>query len=90
METQKNNLDLSHLDNDDYQNREGGYPASGKPCTISTYKNTISLDFKNTSKNEALAWTKRWLANNNLEASRIGAMQDGDYEDDWVAVYVTI
>lgn len=84
------------LATDDYQHRRGDYPESGEADTIDVYENndstfTIEADFKNTSEDEAKRWIERFAEKNDLIIVKAAdAIQDGDYEDDWVRAWVKV
>lgn len=84
------------LATEDYQHRRGDYPASGEADIIDVYENndstfTIEADFKNTSEDEAKRWIERFAEKNDLIIVKAAdAVQDGDYEDDWVKAWVKV
>ena len=84
------------LATEDYQHRRGDYPESGEADTIDVYENndstfTIEADFKNTSEDEAKRWIERFAEKNDLIIVKAAdAIQDGDYEDDWVRAWVKV
>ena len=84
------------LATEDYQHRRGDYPESGEADTIEVYENndstfTIEADFKNTSEDEAKRWIERFAEKNDLIIVKAAdAIQDGDYEDDWVRAWVKV
>ena len=84
------------LATDDYQHRRGDYPESGEADTINVYENndstfTIEAYFKNTSEDEANRWIERFAEKNDLIIVKAAdAIQDGDYEDDWVRAWVKV
>lgn len=75
----------------DYQRRGGNYPDAGVPDTISVsgWRNEFSIEylFKSTGEREAKRWVERDLGSA-AKQFKITTRQDGDYKDDWVAVYV--
>lgn len=79
---------------DDWQKRNGGYPRSGVPDAVDnagSYGDEafIEFSFKNTSESQARSWVHGWLKSKRLPHTKIESGQDGDYQDDWVIVYVT-
>ena len=75
---------LKSFETDDYQNRNGDYPKSDIPDSISYYKFGLEFYFKNTSEKSAKNWVKTFCDKNGLVPTSIDAWQDGDYQDDWV------
>lgn len=79
---------------DDWQNRDGAYPKSGVPDAVDnagSYGDEafIEFSFKNTPESHARTWVHKWLQSKRLPFTKITTGQDGDYNDDWVMVYVT-
>ena len=86
--------DLKQLETEDYQNRNGSYPKSGIPDSIIVNKRgsniIVSIDFKNTSGEQAKQWFKSNFEFNQDEILNINTEQTGDYWDDWVTLNVTL
>jgi hypothetical protein len=83
-------MELSDLATDDYQKRDGRYPASGKPDVITVRGKTVSLEFKNTSEAAAKKWASNYVSTKGFIVESVTASQDGDYQDDWVSVGVSV
>lgn len=83
-------MELSELATDDFQKRDGKYPAAGKPVAISVHADSVTMEFKNTSENEAKKWTSNYLSTKGFSIDSIYARQDGDYHDDWVSVRASV
>lgn len=83
-------MEIAELATDDFQKRDGRYPASGKPDTISVHKKIVSMDFKNTSEAEAMKWARKYLTNNGFLIESVKSHQTGDYQDDWVMVEIAL
>ena len=85
--------DLKQLETVDYQNRNGSYPKSGIPDSIRVNKRggniIVSIEFKNTSGDQAKKWFKRNLEISQDKILNINTEQTGDYWDDWVTLEVT-
>lgn len=84
--------DLKKLETDDYQNRNGDYPRSGRPDTIYVSDSDIEFSFKNTSQPVAERWVENYLSSKGFKVA-VGALnsyQTGDYDDDWVDVSIAI
>ena len=84
--------DLKKLETDDYQNRNGDYPRSGRPDTINVSSAWIEFSFKNTPQSVAERWVERYLNSEGFKvaAGAISSYQSGDYHDDWVDVSIQI
>ena len=88
--------EILELATEDYQHRRGGYPKSGEADTIDVDENndstfTIEAYFKNTSEDEAKRWIERFAEKNDLIIVKAAdAVQEGDYEDDWVRAWVKV
>ena len=86
--------DLKKLETEDYQNRNGSYPKSGIPDSIRVNKRgsniIVSIEFKNTSGEQAKKWFKRNFEISQEEILNINTEQTGDYWNDWVTLNVTI
>jgi hypothetical protein len=83
-------MELAELATDDFQKRDGRYPASGKPDRIAVNRKVVSMDFKNTSEAEAKKWARNYLTAKGFDIESIQASQDGDYQDDWVTVGISV
>jgi hypothetical protein len=83
-------VDPASLATDDFQRRDGRYPASGKPDTINHYKHNgkdyLEFSFKNTSVLKARAWVRDYINGKGFQKMQLTDRQDGDYDDDWVVV----
>ena len=79
---------FKHLSTDDYQKRDGAYPVSDIPTDIRVQDDYIIFSFKNTSEGTARAFAKMFAGHNKIQFSKIDSSQDGDYEDDWVEVFL--
>lgn len=75
-----------HLATDDYQNRNGNFPKSDIPTSITVSDDKIQLSFKSTTEKNALKFAEKFVSSNIKEKVVMSARQDGDYEDDWVDV----
>lgn len=73
---------------EDYQRRDGQYPKSDVPVTIDVFDNEAMFSFKNTSEDSARKWVINFISSKRLPGSIIGVAQAGDYDDDWVEVWV--
>jgi hypothetical protein len=82
-----NTMDLSKFDNDDYQNRKGGYPKSNIPTSINSGSNSLEFSFKNTDEVTSEKFVVKFCSNNGLTPTSIKCSQDGDYQNDWVIVF---
>ena len=84
--------ELKRLETDDYQQRNGNYPRSGRPDTIYVSDSDIEFSFKNTSQPVAERWVERYLSNEGFKVvpGTINSYQTGDYDDDWVDVSIAI
>jgi hypothetical protein len=84
--------DLKKLETDDYQNRNGDYPKSGRPDSINVSSSYISFSFKNTPQSTAERWVERYLNSEGFSVAKdaISSYQSGDYHDDWVDVDIQI
>jgi len=85
--------ELKKLETDDYQNRKGAYPKNGIPDSIRVNKKgsniIVSIEFKNTSGDQAKKWFKSNFEISQDEIININTEQTGDYWDDWVTLEVT-
>jgi len=86
--------ELKKLETDDYQNRNGAYPKSGIPDSIRVNKRgnniIVSIEFKNTSADQAKKWFGRNFEISQDEILNINTQQTGDYWDDWVTLNVIL
>ena len=82
--------DLSDLNNDDYQKRDGEYPKPGIPVNINAVQHSAVFSFKNTSEFIAKKWVRSFCMQRKIKFDTLISWQDGDYHDDWVNVEVTI
>ena len=88
--------DILALNNDDYQNRDGDYPSSGKPVSIYVHqldetRFSVNASFKNTPESTARSWLERYLERNEFRIKdRVTTSQTGDYHDDWVDAYAIV
>lgn len=72
------------VETDDYQNRGGNYPASGRPDMINTWGTTLTAEFKSTSERTAKQWMENFCKNAGFKPKKVTTYQTGDYRDDWV------
>lgn len=92
--------ELQKLTNDDYHKRANNYPKSNIPDSVAVSSDsrviTIEFDFKNTSDSDALSWyhnskeSKIINKFTNKYTIIVTTSQDGDYEDDWQKLTVTL
>ena len=86
--------ELKELETDDFQNRKGAYPKSGIPDSIRVNKRgsniIVSIEFNNTSGDQAKEWFKSNFEINQDEILNINTEQTGDYWDDWVTLNVIL
>jgi hypothetical protein len=85
---------LSDLTTDDFQKRGDNYPKSNIPVSIDAYEEEIVFLFKNTTEGSAKKWCKNFTDQKStligFKVISIESAQTGDYQDDWVEVYVKI
>ena len=78
---------IKSVETDDYQNRDGGYPRSDKPDSISGYGGELSAEFKSTDERTAKRWLENFCSGAGFKAKKVTTEQTGDYRDDWVTAY---
>ena len=79
---------FTNLATDDYQKRDGAYPKSDIPDSINVYDDYILFSFKNTSEGTGRAFAKMFAGHHKIDFKEIDSNQDGDYEDDWINVFL--
>ena len=82
-------LDFTNLATDDYQKRDGNYsPKSNVPDSIDVYDDYMLFSFKNTSELAGKRFVNEFARRNQITYKSIDSNQSGDYEDDWIEVFV--
>ena len=80
--------EFTNLATDDYQKRDGAYPKSDVPDSIDVYDDHMMFSFKNTSERSGREFVEMFALRNKIPFSKIDSDQDGDYEDDWISVFL--
>ncbi len=79
-------MDLSQYTNEDYQNRNGNYPKSNIPVSITGSSKELEFSFKNTTEEKGISYVKNFCTQKDLTPIKIISGQDGDFHDDWITV----
>ena len=81
-------LEFTNLATDDYQKRDGAYPKSNVPDSIDVYDDYMLFSFKNTSERSGREFAEMFALRNKIQFKTIDSNQSGDYEDDWIEVFL--